>query len=59
MVIKMGFKLILVFSENDNPVAALVSVSTLYHIILYDIVLCIVCVILCFVMPCYVLFCCV
>eukprot|EP00596_Hydrurales_sp_CCMP1899_P000255 CAMPEP_0119051766 /NCGR_PEP_ID=MMETSP1177-20130426/73276_1 /TAXON_ID=2985 /ORGANISM="Ochromonas sp, Strain CCMP1899" /LENGTH=963 /DNA_ID=CAMNT_0007031083 /DNA_START=116 /DNA_END=3007 /DNA_ORIENTATION=- len=25
MVIKMGFKLILVFSENDNPVAALVS----------------------------------
>jgi hypothetical protein len=27
MVIKWGFKLILVFSENDNPVAALVSVS--------------------------------
>ena len=26
MVIKMGYKLILVFSENDNPVASLVSV---------------------------------
>ena len=25
MVVKWGYKLILVFSENDNPVAALVS----------------------------------
>jgi hypothetical protein len=25
MVVKWGYKLVLVFSENDNPVAALVS----------------------------------
>lgn len=29
MVVKMGFKLIIVFSELDSPVAKLVSVSIL------------------------------
>ena len=35
MVIKMGFKLILVFSENDNPVAALVSVRACFYVRTY------------------------
>ena len=30
MVVKWGYKLVLVFSENDNPVAALVSRYVIY-----------------------------